>query len=88
MRERRIVELRFGLHGQPQSLEEIGRQLGLTRTRVHQLEARSLERLASSLASLAPAGDHPSSRSTTLTSDADDTPSRRKVSTPSRKEPA
>jgi RNA polymerase primary sigma factor len=88
VRERRIVELRFGLQGEPQSLEAIGRQLGLTRTRVHQLEARSLQQLASSLASLAPTGDHPSSRSTTLSNDADDARSPTKTSTPRRKEPA
>jgi RNA polymerase primary sigma factor len=47
-RERQIVELRFGLGGgtEPQSLEKIGKQLGLTRERVRQLESHALQLLA------------------------------------------
>jgi RNA polymerase primary sigma factor len=44
-RERRILELRFGLDGEPQSLEAIGRGLHLTRERVRQLEAQALANL-------------------------------------------
>jgi RNA polymerase primary sigma factor len=44
-RERRIVELRFGLDGEPRSLEAIGEELGLTRERIRQLERQALEAL-------------------------------------------
>jgi RNA polymerase primary sigma factor len=47
-REQEVVKLRYGLNGDgdPKSLEEIGRRLGVTRERVRQLEALALERLA------------------------------------------
>ena len=52
-RERRIVELRFGLGGnEPQSLEAIARELGITRERVRQVEGAALLRLADSLGGL------------------------------------
>jgi RNA polymerase primary sigma factor len=54
-RERRIVELRFGFDGEPRSLEAIGRELGITRERVRQLEREALERLESELESVAAA---------------------------------
>lgn len=45
-RLRRVLELRFGLSGQaPQSLVEVGRELGVTRERVRQLEVRALDKL-------------------------------------------
>ena len=56
-RERRLVELRFGLDGEPRSLEAIGRELGLTRERVRQLEAAALATLERELADLAAADD-------------------------------
>jgi RNA polymerase primary sigma factor len=46
-RERMVVVLRYGLvDEEPQTLEEIGKRLGLTRERVRQIELESLRRLA------------------------------------------
>jgi RNA polymerase primary sigma factor len=45
-RMRRVLSLRFGLDGDaPQTLEEVGAQLGITRERVRQLETRALRDL-------------------------------------------
>jgi RNA polymerase primary sigma factor len=45
-RMRRVLSLRFGLDGAPpQTLEEVGAQLGITRERVRQLETRALREL-------------------------------------------
>jgi len=47
-RERTVLNLRYGLKGDrdPLSLEAIGRELGITRERVRQIEANALETLA------------------------------------------
>jgi RNA polymerase primary sigma factor len=49
-RERAILKMRYGIDGgngsEPQSLEEIGRRMGLTRERVRQIETEALEILA------------------------------------------
>ena len=45
-RERRVVELRFGLSdGQARTLEEVGREFGITRERIRQIEAKTLSKL-------------------------------------------
>jgi RNA polymerase primary sigma factor len=45
-RERRIIQLRYGLHdGQYRTLEEVGREFGITRERIRQIEARVLRKL-------------------------------------------
>jgi len=51
-RERRVLELRFGLDGEPQPLEAIGRELGLSRERVRQIEAEAMAQLAELLSAL------------------------------------
>src|SRR5438445_9821807 len=46
-RHRAVVVMRYGLNdGDPNTLEEIGRRLGLTRERVRQIEVEALKRLA------------------------------------------
>jgi RNA polymerase primary sigma factor len=54
-REARILELRFGFDAEPASLEQIGRELGITRERVRQLEAQAFAKLQDELAGLAEA---------------------------------
>src|SRR5947208_3342680 len=54
-REARILELRFGFEEEPASLEQIGRELGITRERVRQLEAKAFARLQDELDGLAEA---------------------------------
>jgi RNA polymerase primary sigma factor len=45
-RERLILDHHYGLSGAPQTLNEIGRELGLTRERVRQLEAHAMSTLS------------------------------------------
>jgi len=47
-RERRILELRYGLTGHdPMTLEQVGKHLGVTRERIRQMELKTLRRLES-----------------------------------------
>jgi RNA polymerase primary sigma factor len=55
-RERRILELRFGFDGEQLPLEAIGRELGITRERVRQLEREALARLGDELEGVVGAG--------------------------------
>jgi RNA polymerase primary sigma factor len=45
-RERTVIELRFGLvDGHPRTLEEVGREFGVTRERIRQIESKTLSKL-------------------------------------------
>jgi len=45
-REQKILKMRFGLEdGVTHTLEEIGREFGVTRERIRQIEAKALERI-------------------------------------------
>ncbi|RMH54143.1 MAG: RNA polymerase sigma factor RpoD/SigA [Candidatus Hydrogenedentota bacterium] len=45
-KERRILQLRFGLNGSPEhTLEEVGQMMGITRERVRQIESRAFKKL-------------------------------------------
>jgi RNA polymerase primary sigma factor len=45
-RERRVIEYRFGLlDGHPRTLEEVGREFGVTRERIRQIESKTLAKL-------------------------------------------
>jgi RNA polymerase primary sigma factor len=47
-RERKVIELRFGLKGeQPCTLEEVGKAFGVTRERIRQIENNTLKKLES-----------------------------------------
>jgi RNA polymerase primary sigma factor len=43
--ESKVLRLRFGLDGEPQTLEKIGKVFGVTRERVRQIEAKALKKL-------------------------------------------
>jgi RNA polymerase primary sigma factor len=45
-RERKVVRLRFGLEdGEMRTLEEVGREFGVTRERIRQIESKTLAKL-------------------------------------------
>lgn len=45
-RERKVISLRFGLEdGHPRTLEEVGREFGVIRERIRQIESKTLAKL-------------------------------------------
>ena len=45
-RERQVIRLRFGLaDGHPRTLEEVGKEFGVTRERIRQIESKTLSKL-------------------------------------------
>ena len=45
-RERRILEMRYGLNGrEPATLDEVGREFNVTRERIRQIETRAIQKL-------------------------------------------
>ena len=45
-RERKVISLRFGLEdGHPRTLEEVGREFGVTRERIRQIESKTLAKV-------------------------------------------
>ena len=48
-RDRKVLELRFGIgDGRARTLEEVGREFGLTRERIRQIESHALSALRAS----------------------------------------
>jgi len=45
-REKKVIQLRFGLtDGHPRTLEEVGKEFGVTRERIRQIESKTLSKL-------------------------------------------
>ncbi len=45
-REKQVIKLRFGMtDGHPRTLEEVGREFGVTRERIRQIESKTLSKL-------------------------------------------
>ena len=49
-REEKVLKLRFGIEdGRTRTLEEVGKEFNVTRERIRQIEAKALQKAASSL---------------------------------------
>jgi RNA polymerase sigma factor (sigma-70 family) len=44
-RERVVLEERYGINGEPRTLDDIGREMSLTRERIRQIETQALKKL-------------------------------------------
>lgn len=44
-REAAVIKMRFGLEGNPMTLEEVGKELGVTKERIRQIEDKALKKL-------------------------------------------
>ena len=52
-REAKVIKLRFGLDGNPMTLEEVGNELGVTKERIRQIEDKALKKLRNPIRSSA-----------------------------------
>ena len=44
-REAAVIKMRFGLEGNSMTLEEVGKELGVTKERIRQIEDKALKKL-------------------------------------------